>query len=147
MAENKISEIIETSLEKIRELADAETIIGHPIQAAGITIIPVSRVAVGLASGGLDYNGKKSEQPHFGGGGGTGMTVTPIAFLMIREDGSTELQPIVTPAAADSVDKITALIERSPAIFERLVRVIKNSRDSDAEQEKDDLNGQTISEE
>lgn len=147
MAENKISEIIETSLEKIRELADAETIIGHPIQAAGITIIPVSRVSVGLASGGLDYNGKKSEQPHFGGGGGTGMTVTPIAFLMIREDGSTELQPIVTPAAADSVDKITALIERSPAIFERLIRVIKNSRDSDAEQEKDDLNGQTISEE
>lgn len=147
MAENKISEIIETSLEKIRELADAETIIGHPIQAAGITIIPVSRVSVGLASGGLDYNGKKNEQPHFGGGGGTGMTVTPIAFLIIREDGSTELQPIVTPAAADSVDKITALIERSPAIFERLVRVIKNSRDSDAEQEKDDLNGQTISEE
>ena len=73
MSENKLNDIIGTSLEKIRALADGETVIGNPINTPnGTTIIPVSRVSMGFASGGLDYNGKKAATAaqNFGGGGG-----------------------------------------------------------------------------
>lgn len=83
MAETKISDIIQKSLEEIKSIVDANTIIGEMIQTQnGTTILPVSKVSVGLASGGLDYLGKnaketKAGQMNFGGGGGTGLTVMP----------------------------------------------------------------------
>ena len=62
--ENKIPEIIRSSMENIRSMVDANTVIGDPIVAAGnITIIPISKIAVGIASGGIDYNPKKEDQP------------------------------------------------------------------------------------
>ena len=71
---NKISELIESSLDSIRELVDANTIIGEPIlTAVGTTIIPISKVSVGFAGGGNDYAGKNSAavgKNNFGGGGG-----------------------------------------------------------------------------
>ena len=79
MAENKIGEVIATSLEKIRELVDAQTIIGEPINTAnGTTIIPVSKVTMGFASGGIDYTSKQNDpkavaaRGNFGGGGDLG---------------------------------------------------------------------------
>ena len=72
MAEKEISGIIAESLESIRSMVDANTIIGTPIDGgAGTTIIPVSKISVGIASGGLDYNGKnkkENEKNNFGGG-------------------------------------------------------------------------------
>ena len=123
MSENKLNDIIGTSLEKIRELADGETVIGNPITTPnGTTIIPVSKVSVGFASGGVDYlsskkqtPGKESSGQNFGGGGGTGLTVSPVAFLIISPEGSVQLLPVAAPASQPgTVDKVTAFIERSP---------------------------------
>ena len=135
MSENKLSEIIRTSLESIRELADGETVIGNPIATPGGTmVIPVSKVSMGFASGGLDYNGKKSakEDPpraqNFGGGGGTGVTVTPIAFLIVAPDGEVRLLPITPPDRPGTVDKVTSLIERSPDILAKLKAVLSSGK-------------------
>lgn len=132
MAENKLNDMIGVSLEKIKELAGTETVIGNPIYTPnGTLILPVSKVSMGFASGGIDYGQKKAAEDketkkpdRFGGGGGTGVTVTPIAFLIVAPDGKVELTPIVTPKNVDTVDKVAALIERSPDIIERLKEVI-----------------------
>ena len=141
MAESKLTDVIGTSLEKIKELADGETVIGDPIvTAGGTTVIPVSKVSVGLASGGLDYAGKKdSANQNFGGGGGTGITVTPIAFLIIAADGGIQLLPITTPAQVGTVDKVTSHIEKSPEILSQLKNVFKK----DKKEEKDKAEPET----
>jgi uncharacterized spore protein YtfJ len=78
-----MSEIIKSSLNGIKDFTDMENAIGTPIQTpSGVTVIPVSRVSVGFATGGLDYGAKKLVgNQNFGGGGGTGVSITPIAFL------------------------------------------------------------------
>lgn len=143
MAENKISDIIHTSLEKIRELVDAQTIIGEPIvTAAGTTIIPVSKVTMGFASGGVDYNVKSQDNKptapkgNFGGGGGTGVAVTPVAFLVVSSDGSVELLPVNAPAAADPIDKVSALLDRSPEILEKIKAIFSKKKKDNNDSEK-----------
>lgn len=133
MAESKFSDIINASLEKVKEFTSAETVIGEPITVGDRTIIPVSRITMGFASGGVDYAGKKSRETapkpnNFGGGGGTGVNITPIAFLVLGEDGSTELLPITGYEETSSVDKITTLIERSPDILSRLKEVFSRKK-------------------
>lgn len=128
MAESKLNDIIETSLEKIKALADGETVIGTPITTPdGTTVIPVSKISMGFASGGIDYQGKKtieSNKQNFGGGGGTGITVAPVAFLIISSNGNIQLLPISSPAnSGDTIDKVTAFIERSPDILERIKHI------------------------
>ena len=130
MAESKINDIIKVSLEKIKDNVGAETIIGSPIEtAAGTTIIPVSKVAVGFASGGLDYDTDKAEKDkkpsllasaNFSGGGGTGISVSPIGFLVVAKDGRVELLTVDNPNAGDTVDKLVSVIERSPEIIARV---------------------------
>lgn len=131
MSENKLNDIIGTSLEKIKALVDGETVIGNPIQTPnGTTVIPVSKVSMGFASGGIDYNGKKEPQgaQNFGGGGGTGITVTPISFLIVSPDGNVQLMPITGPAQSDTVDKVTSFIERSPELLEKFKQVFTSEK-------------------
>lgn len=130
MAESKINDIIKVSLEKIKDIVGAETIIGSPIETAGgTTIIPVSKVAVGFASGGLDYDADKQDKDKkpsllasasFSGGGGTGISVSPIGFLVVGKDGRVELLTVDNPNAGDTVDKLVSVIERSPEIIARV---------------------------
>ena len=130
MAESKIKDIIKVSLEKIKDIVGAETIIGSPIETAGgTTIIPVSKVAVGFASGGLDYDADKQDKDKkpsllasasFSGGGGTGISVSPIGFLVVGKDGRVELLTVDNPNAGDTVDKLVSVIERSPEIIARV---------------------------
>lgn len=130
MAESKINDIIKVSLEKIKDIVGAETIIGSPIETAGgTTIIPVSKVAVGFASGGLDYDADKQDKDKkpsllasasFSGGGGTGISVSPIGFLVVGKDGRVELLTVDNPSAGDTVDKLVSVIERSPEIIARV---------------------------
>ena len=141
MADSRIlSELIDTSLQKLKEFADTETVIGQPITTpGGVTVLPVSKVSMGFATGGLDYNGKnrkktketqppQQEAPKFGGGGGTGVTVTPIAFLIISPEGGVELLPITSADSLGTIDKLTALLERSPDIAARLKEVFVSKR-------------------
>lgn len=128
-ATGKINDIMTAALEKIRTLADAQTIIGEPIPTpGGTTIVPVSKVSVGFASGGLDYNGKAPEKAkNFGGGGGTGISVTPVCFLVISPTGAVELLNV--NMAADPVEKIASLVDKTPDIVERLKGVFAKKKD------------------
>ena len=122
--ENKIPEIIKSSMENIRSMVDANTIIGDPVNATGGTvIIPISKVSVGIASGGVDYNAKKDTQirpQNFGGGGGTGLSVTPVGFLVCDKDGGVEFINVSSKGKPDPVDQIADLVERTPDIIAKI---------------------------
>ena len=111
--EHKIPEIIRSSMENIRSMVDANTIVGEPISVTGGTvIIPISKVSVGIASGGIDYNPKKEAQPrpqNFGGGGGTGVSVVPVGFLVCDKDGDVEFLNVVNKGKPDPVDQIAEI--------------------------------------
>ena len=77
-----IKGMMDTTLSKIKEMVDVSTIIGDPIVNGDTTIIPISKMSYGFASGGSDFDGKSGHRC-FGGGGGAGVTVQPVAFLVI----------------------------------------------------------------
>ena len=122
--EHKIPEIIRSSMENIRSMVDANTIVGDPITATGGTvIIPISKVSVGIASGGVDYNPKKENQPrpqNFGGGGGTGVSVVPVGFLVCDKDGDVEFLNVASKGKPDPVDQIADFVERTPDIIAKI---------------------------
>ena len=125
---NRIGDITKTSLDSIRARLDPNTVVGNPIEtAARTTIIPISKVSVGYASGGIDYAGKKdvSNKPNnFGGGGGTGVSVTPVAFLVVNKEGEVSVLNVSTSASstapADAVSQVVGFLERSPDLLERI---------------------------
>ena len=119
-----ISDLMSTTMQKIREMVDANTIIGEPIQAEGLTLIPVSKLSFGFASGGSDFatkNQKPEADNAFGGGGGAGVNIVPVAFLIVRGD-SVKLLPVAPPATTtvdrvvemvpDLVDKVSSFVEK-----------------------------------
>ena len=120
MSENKMSDIIKASVEGIRSFTDMDTVIGTPITTQnGVTVIPVSKVAMGIATGGVDYAGKKlSTSQNFGGGGGTGLSITPVAFLTVGKDADINL--IHINDVPTDVDRITGLIERAPELIDKI---------------------------
>ncbi len=116
-----MSDIIKTSLEGIKDFADVDTVFGRAITTpSGVTVIPVSKVSVGFAGGGIDIPGKKLlSAQNFGGGSGTGISVTPVAFLTVGADSGVNLIPIA-PQAPSAVEKAIELIESSPEIIKRI---------------------------
>ena len=123
--ESALKNIIESSLEQIRTIVDADTVVGKQIiTPSGTVIIPISKVAMGFASGGIDLPRKDSLAKNFGGGGGTGVTVTPIGFLTVSPDGRVEMLPMsrenITPLeqVADLIDHTPDLINRLKALFQ-----------------------------
>lgn len=139
---SKLNDVIRTSLENVRSMVDADTIVGTPITTAnGTTVIPVSKIFFGFASGGIDYTGKKetpapSAKQNFGGGGGSGLTVTPVAFLVISPEGSVEITNInASTAPQDAVSQVISLIEKSPELIAKLKKLFAKSDDK-AEEEK-----------
>ncbi|NCC86963.1 MAG: sporulation protein YtfJ [Clostridia bacterium] len=113
--------LLGTTIEKVRDLVDVSTIIGEPVYTeAGLTIIPVSKVTYGFASGGTDLPTKGNKEL-FGGGGGAGVTITPVAFLLISNgevtikhitayDNAAERMVSLVP---DMFDKVTGLINKT----------------------------------
>ena len=122
--ENKIPEIIKSSMENVRSLVDANTVVGDPIiTQSGTTIIPISKISVGVATGGVDYNPKKENQPkpqNFGGGGGTGLSVAPMGFLVIDTKGDVEFINVASKGRPDPVDQIAGFVERTPDIVAKI---------------------------
>lgn len=121
MTESKMADIIKASVDGIKNFADMESAVGTPIHTAnGVTVIPVSRVAIGFATGGLDYSTKRlSQNQNFGGGGGTGVSITPLAFLVVGKDAEVNLIRINDSADA-TVDKFLSVVERSPEIIKKI---------------------------
>lgn len=124
MSESKMNEIIKSSLEGIKGFTDMECSIGAPIETkSGVTVIPVSKISIGFATGGLDYGAKKlTRAQNFGGGGGSGVSITPVAFLTVNKDAEVSLIPISGSDA--SVDRALSLIERSPDIVQKIKDVL-----------------------
>ena len=113
---NSLSEMMETSMDKIRQMVDANTIVGEPITTPdGVTLIPVSRLSFGFATGGSDFGKTPNAAKNFGGGAGAGVNVFPVAFLIVK-DGSVRLLP-VAPPPDDSVSRIVELV---PEMFEKV---------------------------
>lgn len=140
MSENKLNDIIQTSLDSIRSMVDSNTVIGSPITTAnGTLVIPVSKVFVGFASGGVDYLGKNTQSTstsvnNFGGGGGTGLTVSPVAFLVVSPHGDVQLLNVNEPTSdrSDPISQIVGLLDRSPELIEKLKGIFaKKSDESD----------------
>ena len=122
MAETKMSDIIRTSLEGVKEFAEKDTFIGDVIVTpSGVSIIPVSRVNIGFATGGVDYAGKRiTPAQNFGGGGGTGISITPIAFLTLTPDAKVDLIPVGESASPSTVDRVADVIESTPRIIQKI---------------------------
>ena len=121
MSENtKLENLVKTAMEKIHEMVDSDTIVGKPIVTAdGTTIIPVSKVSFGFASGGSDLP-TKSTKDQFGGGSGAGVTISPVAFIAIH-NGETKLLQMTTNTpyenavvntVPDVVDKVISFIDK-----------------------------------
>lgn len=112
--ENKVQNLMGLSIDKIKEMVDVNTVIGEPMTLAdGMTLIPVSRVAYGFASGGSDLP-TKGTQELFGGGGGAGITIVPIAFLCVQ-NGNVRVVPMVS--APDTLNQAVNMI---PDVVDRI---------------------------
>lgn len=124
MEQTKQSEIIKSALDNVKSMVDANTVTGTPITTAnGTVIIPVSKVFVGLATGGVDYFGKKdNNSQNFGGGGGTGVTVSPVGFLVVDPKGKVDLLNI-NYEPKDPLSQIVGLIENSPELIEKFKKL------------------------
>ena len=116
----KLPNMLESTIQKIREMLDVNTVVGTPITTPdGVTIIPVSKVSVGFGGGGSDFASKASENP-FGGGVGGGVKVSPVCFLVVK-DGNVRMLSVPAPANStterivemlpDTLDKLTAYLD------------------------------------
>ena len=99
----------------------------------GVTIIPVSKISMGFASGGLDYDKEKNDKASikFGGGGGTGLHISPVAFLVVRADGFVDIINVNSKLPADPVEQIADLIERSPDILAKIKAIFSSDKAKD----------------
>jgi len=119
-----VSELMKETMDKVRLMADANAVVGQPIVTGEVTLIPISRVSVGVGVGGSDFttkNQRPDSSANFGGGSGAGMNIDPIAFLVIRGD-SVRVLPMLPPAdgalgrvvdmVPELVDKVTDFVEK-----------------------------------
>ena len=138
-SENKLQEIIQSSLENIRSMIDANTVIGNPISTpSGTVILPVSKISMGFASGGMDFNGKNEEAmrarlQNFGGGGGTGLSIAPVGFLVVGADGSVDMINVGMEAQNGAIEQVAGVIERSPEIIAKIKTIFVKDKDKDEE--------------
>ena len=112
MSENNIKGIMDTTMDKLKAMVDADTITGSPIVVGDVTLIPVSKVSFGLATGGTDFPSKNQGQL-FGGGGGAGVTIAPVAFIAIQ-GGNVKMMPVYNELT--SVEKA---ISMAPEIIDK----------------------------
>ena len=122
MAEHPINGLMGVTMDKIRELVNSDTIIGEPVSLPdGTTILPVSRVTFGVATGGSDFAAKQSKEL-FGGGSGAGVTVAPVAFLVVK-DGN-----VRTVQLADPNNSLERAITMLPELVDKLAALLKKEK-------------------
>ena len=111
---NPLGDILQEAMGKVREMVDANTIVGQPILSDGVTLIPISKVSFGFGGGGGDYTPKTGTEKNLTAGLGAGVKITPVAFLVVL--------PVAVPAATtldrlvemvpDAVDKVSAFFSK-----------------------------------
>ncbi len=115
MAEQAVREMMEGAMEKMRSMVDSNTVVGAPITTLdGTTLIPLSRLSFGFASGGSDTSASPAK-PGIWGGGGAAVKAEPIGFLMTK-DGGARMLPIQAPVFS-TADR---LLDMAPELLEKL---------------------------
>ena len=136
MSENNhpINEVLQTTMNKIREMVDANTVVGQPITTQdGVTLIPVSKLSFGFATGGSDFGKTQNVAKSFGGGAGAGVNVIPVAFLIVK-DGNVKIMPVAPPPG----DSVSRVVEMVPEMFEKVTGYIdKKSAEKKAQQDEE----------
>lgn len=131
----QIQDLMGVTMEKMREMVDVQTIIGDPIVVSDkVTIIPVSKVSYGFASGGSDLPAKSNPKDLFGGGAGAGVSIQPVAFLVVQEDGVRLLQ------MDEAGDALSSAIRSVPEVVDRISGLVKKG--GKKEKESDTSDGQ-----
>ena len=138
--EHPIGSLMDTTMEKIKEMIDVNTIIGEPITSPdGTLIIPVSKVSYGLAAGGSDLPTKKENKDCFGGGSGAGVTIQPVAFLTVYQG---DVRLVSVDREEGTADKLVNMI---PDVLKKVKGVFKKdkseSADDFSEITQDDIDG------
>lgn len=138
--EHPIGSLMDTTMEKIKEMIDVNTIIGEPITSPdGTLIIPVSKVSYGFAAGGSDLPTKKENKDCFGGGSGAGVTIQPVAFLTVYQG---DVRLISVDREEGTADKLVNMI---PDVLKKVKGVFKKdkseSADDFSEITQDDIDG------
>ena len=118
---NPLGDILQEAMGKVREMVDANIIVGQPIISEGVTLIPISKVSFGFGGGGGDYTPKSGTEKNLTAGLGAGVKITPVAFLVVKE-GTVRVLPVAVPAATtldrlvemvpDAVDKVSAFFSK-----------------------------------
>jgi len=125
---NEVNNVMGLTMDKIREMVDVNTVVGNPIVTNdGTTLIPISKVSFGFGSGGTDFSkankedaGKNNSDLKFGAGGGAGVSITPISFLVVS-NGTVKMLPIGAPASS-SIDRVVDLL---PELIDKLSAMLK----------------------
>ena len=138
--EHPIGSLMDTTMEKIKEMIDVNTIIGEPITSPdGTLIIPVSKVSYGFAAGGSDLPTKKENKDSFGGGSGAGVTIQPVAFLTVYQG---DVRLVSVDREEGTADKLVNMI---PDVLKKVKGVFKKdkseSADDFSEITQDDIDG------
>lgn len=130
MKDQSAAGILSTTIEKVRQLVNVSTIVGEPIALSDeITVIPVSKVTYGFASGGSDFPSKNNTQL-FGGGGGAGITINPVAFLILK-NGEVTLKHITSNDNAAE-----RLVNMVPDVIDKVSDVVSKVKSGNATQEE-----------
>lgn len=125
-----IEGLMDSVLKNIKTMVDVNTIIGEPIHAGdGVLIIPVSRVAYGFGTGGSNFGDAKipTEKQSFGGGAGGGITISPVAFLVVSK-GNVRM---ITVSQASPLDK---LIDLAPEMIDKLLKKFGSNEDTEGDE-------------
>ena len=127
-----IAETIKDALSEARLVADSQTIIGDPIEVGGTTIIPVSKISVGIGLGGGTYGQQKTNNA---GIGGTGVTITPVSFIVVAADGKTSILNVGTSGSTDpgskisgTVSEIDKALDNVPGILSKVKALVGNEK-------------------
>ena len=121
MSEKNIGSIIDVTMEKLRAMVDADTILGTPVTVEGNTIIPVSKVSFGLATGGSDFP-SKTEKEVFGGGGGAGVSITPMGIIAMS-GANIKFIPI-----SNEVTNLDRALQMLPELVEKVKTFINDKK-------------------
>lgn len=124
--DNKVQDLMGISIDKIRQMVDVSTVIGDPMTLPdGTILIPVSRVSYGFATGGSDLP-TKGTQELFGGGGGAGINITPIGFI-VSSNGNVRVLPMV--AQPDTLNQVANMI---PEVFHTVTDALSKKKQPEA---------------
>lgn len=100
--------LLSDTFDRVKQLADANSIIGEKIEVNNMTIIPVSKVSVGFAGGGAELTDNSKKRKRIPAGSGAGVNLTPVSFLVISEN---DVQLVTIPTAEEKKSKVSDLIE------------------------------------